>query len=88
MTVYDVKNTQFIWRGVTLTGTGDSHAYNVTQKNDSFTYSISLPSYITTDVNEGDKIGQIKIVTNNQEKIIDIIAKDTVKIKKTSRRFF
>lgn len=37
MTVYDVKNTQFIWRGVTLTGTGDSHAYNVTQKNDSFT---------------------------------------------------
>lgn len=37
MTVYDVKNTQFVWRGVTLTGTGDSHAYNITQQNESFT---------------------------------------------------
>lgn len=37
MTVYDVKNTQFVWRGVTLTGTGDSHAYNIIQQNESFT---------------------------------------------------
>lgn len=37
MTVYDIKNTQFVWRGVTLTGTGDSHAYNITQQNESFT---------------------------------------------------
>ena len=31
MTVYDVKNVQFVWRGVTLTGTGDDFAYNVAQ---------------------------------------------------------
>lgn len=36
MTVYNAKNTQFVWRGVTLTGTGDSHAYNITQSNNSF----------------------------------------------------
>lgn len=67
---------------------GFSESCFIKQKKDSFTYSISLPSYITTDVNEGDKIGQIKLITDNQEKIIDIISKDTVKIKKTSRRFF
>ncbi len=37
MTTYDAKNIQFVWRGITLTGTGDDHAYNITQKNDSFT---------------------------------------------------
>ena len=37
MTVYDAKNTQFVWRGVTLTGTGDAHAYSITQQNNSFT---------------------------------------------------
>lgn len=37
MTVYDAKNTQFVWRGVTLSGTGDAHAYSITQQNNSFT---------------------------------------------------
>ena len=37
MAVYDAKNIQFVWRGMTLTGTGDDHAYNITQQNDSFT---------------------------------------------------
>ena len=32
MTVYDVKNVQFVWRGVTLTGTGDEFAYNISQQ--------------------------------------------------------
>lgn len=36
MTIYDAKNTQFVWRGVTLTGTGDSHAYSITQQNSSY----------------------------------------------------
>lgn len=36
MAVYDAKNIQFVWRGLTLTGTGD-YAYNITQQNDSFT---------------------------------------------------
>ncbi len=37
MTVYDAKNIQFVWRGVTLTGAGDSHAYSITQVNSSIT---------------------------------------------------
>ena len=32
MTVYDVKNVQFVWRGITLTGTGDEFAYNISQQ--------------------------------------------------------
>ena len=35
MTVYDSKNIQFVWRGITLTGTGDDHAYAITQVQDS-----------------------------------------------------
>lgn len=35
--MYDAKNIQFVWRGMTLTGTGDDHAYNIIQQNDSFT---------------------------------------------------
>lgn len=37
MTVYDAKNIQFVWRGLTLTGTGDDHAYSIKQQQDSFT---------------------------------------------------
>ncbi len=37
MTTYDAKNIQFVWRGITLTGTGDDHAYSITQQNDSIT---------------------------------------------------
>ncbi len=37
MAVYDAKNIQFVWRGITLTGAGDDHAYNIIQQNDSFT---------------------------------------------------
>jgi len=35
MTVYDSKNVEFIWRGLTLTGTGDNHAYSITQSGES-----------------------------------------------------
>jgi len=31
MTVYDVKNVQFVWRGITLTGTGNEFSYDITQ---------------------------------------------------------
>ena len=37
MTVYDAKNIQFVWKGITLTGTGDDHAYSIMQQNQSFT---------------------------------------------------
>jgi len=37
MATYDAKNIQFVWRGITLTGTGDDHAYSISQQNDSFT---------------------------------------------------
>ena len=36
MTVYDAKNIQFVWKGETLTGTGDDHAYNISQSGESF----------------------------------------------------
>jgi len=36
MTVYDAKNIQFVWKGITLTGTGDDHAYNLIQSGNSF----------------------------------------------------
>lgn len=35
MTLYDAKNIQFVWRGITLSGAGDDHAYNITQIGDS-----------------------------------------------------
>lgn len=35
MTVYDSKNIEFVWRGLTLTGTGDDHAYSISQTGDS-----------------------------------------------------
>lgn len=34
---YDVKNAQIIWRGITITGFGDDHKYDITQNGDSFT---------------------------------------------------
>ncbi len=36
MTVYDAKNIQFVWKGITLTGAGDDHAYDISQENASF----------------------------------------------------
>ncbi len=32
MTVYDAKNIEFSWKGITLTGTGDDHAYSISQE--------------------------------------------------------
>lgn len=37
MTIYDAKNIEFVWRGITLTGAGDEYAYNISQENESFT---------------------------------------------------
>ena len=36
MTIYDAKNIQFVRKGETLTGTGDDHAYSITQTGGSF----------------------------------------------------
>ena len=35
--MYDIKNAQFVWRGITITGFGDDHKYNITQNGDSAT---------------------------------------------------
>ncbi len=35
MTVYDSKNIEFMWRGITLSGTGDDHAYSIAQQGES-----------------------------------------------------
>ena len=35
--MYDIKNAQFVWRWITLTGFGDDHKYNITQNGDSAT---------------------------------------------------
>lgn len=35
--MYDIKNAQFVWRGLTLSGFGDDHKYNITQNGDSAT---------------------------------------------------
>ena len=35
--MYDIKNAQFVWRGIILTGFGDDHKYNITQNGDSAT---------------------------------------------------
>ena len=35
--MYDIKNAQFVWRGITLSGFGDDHKYNITQNGDSIT---------------------------------------------------
>ncbi|MGN0031149.1 MAG: hypothetical protein ACI37Q_04255 [Candidatus Gastranaerophilaceae bacterium] len=35
--MYDIKNAHFVWRGLTLSGFGDDHKYNITQNGDSAT---------------------------------------------------
>ena len=35
--MYDIKNAQFVWRGIILSGFGDDHKYNITQNGDSAT---------------------------------------------------
>lgn len=35
--MYDIKNAQFVWRGITLSGFGDDHKYSITQNGDSVT---------------------------------------------------
>ena len=35
--MYDIKNAQFVWRGITLSGFGDDHKYSITQNGDSAT---------------------------------------------------
>lgn len=35
--MYDIKNAQFVWRGLTLSGYGDDHKYSITQNGDSVT---------------------------------------------------
>lgn len=55
--------------------------------DEEFSYTVSLPSYVTTDVRMGDKIGEITVKIGNREEKIDIVAGCDVKIKKTKRRF-
>ena len=35
--MYDIKNAQFVWRGITLSGFGDDHKYSISQNGDSVT---------------------------------------------------
>ena len=35
--MYDIKNAQFVWRGITLAGFGDDHRYSIAQNGDSVT---------------------------------------------------
>ena len=35
--MYDIKNAQFVWRGITLSGFGDDHKYSIAQNGDSAT---------------------------------------------------
>lgn len=35
--MYDIKNAQFVWRGITLSGFGDDHKYSIAQNGDSIT---------------------------------------------------
>jgi len=35
--MYDIKNAQFVWRGITLAGFGDDHKYSIGQNGDSAT---------------------------------------------------
>lgn len=35
--MYSTLNTQFVWRGITLSGFGDDHKYSISQNGDSAT---------------------------------------------------
>ena len=35
--MYDIKNAQFVWRGITLSGFGDDYKYSIAQNGDSAT---------------------------------------------------
>lgn len=59
----------------------------VKRKDESISYYVDLPNYITHNVNSGDKIGKIIIKTEDREETIDIVANSDIKIRKTQRRF-
>ena len=59
----------------------------IKQKDETLTYSIDLPSYITTDIERGTKIGEVKLKIGERNETINIISDCNLKIKKTSRRF-
>ena len=56
-------------------------------KTDEISYNIDIPNYIATDVKCNDKIGVLTLRIGKNTEIIDIIATNDVKIKRTSRRF-
>lgn len=48
---------------------------------------LDLPPYITRDVSKGEKIGTVKILFEDREENIGILAKSDIKIKTTTKRF-
>lgn len=69
---------------VKLSLSKDSIVKSVT---DDIEYTIDLPSYVATDVKNGDKIGSLKVKHGEYEEVIDIVAACDVKIKRNTRRF-
>lgn len=57
-------------------------------KDETVTYTVDLPSYITTGVKAGDKVGAVRVTIQDRTETVDIIASYDVTIKKTTRRFF
>ena len=60
----------------------------VKAENEEIRYKVDLPSYIARDVKAGDKIGELKVIIDEREEKIDIIAENSVKIKNTVKPFF
>ena len=60
----------------------------VKTKEETVSCSIDLPSYISTDVKTGDKIGTVTVTISDRKETVDIIASNDVSIKRITRRFF
>ena len=55
--------------------------------SDKIDCTLDLPYYIASDVNVGDKVGELTLRYRGYEETIDIVAQCDVKIKRTKRRF-
>lgn len=55
-------------------------------KTEKITYSLDIPGYYAKDVRIGDKVGSLTLHLGDRVEVIDILAGNSVKIKKTARR--
>ena len=60
----------------------------VKAKNEDVSCHLDLPSYIATDVKQGEKVGTITVTVGDRTEIIDIVAQNSIVIKKNTRRLF